>query len=52
LFNVTVNGHYAERTPGLARRHPAEHRADEADRREKAKVPEDVAFTAIQAVPL
>jgi SRSO17 transposase len=54
LFKVTVNCHYAERTlawPVATRLYLLEHRADDADRRKKAKVPEEVAFTAIRAVP-
>ena len=44
---VTVNCHYAERTlawPVATRLYLPEHWADDADRRKKAKVPEEVAF--------
>ena len=44
---VTVNCHYAERTiawPIATRLYLPEHWADDADRRKKAKVPEDIAF--------
>jgi SRSO17 transposase len=44
---VTVNCHYAERTiawPVATRLYLPEHWADDADRRKKAKVPEDLAF--------
>src|SRR3954470_9877101 len=44
---VTVNCHYAERTlawPIATRLYLPEHWADDADRRKRAKVPEDVAF--------
>jgi SRSO17 transposase len=44
---VTVNCHYAERTiawPVATRRYLPEHWANDADRRAKAKVPEDLAF--------
>ena len=44
---VTVNCHYAERTlawPVATRLYLPWHRADDADRRKKAKVPEEVAF--------
>jgi SRSO17 transposase len=44
---VTVNCHYAERTiawPVATRLYLPEHWADDADRRKKAKVPEEVTF--------
>ncbi len=44
---VTVNCHYAERTiawPVATRLYLPAHWADDADRRKKAKVPEDIAF--------
>jgi SRSO17 transposase len=44
---VTVNCHYAERTiawPIATRLYLPEHWADDADRRKRAKVPEDIAF--------
>src|SRR5512135_856740 len=44
---VTVNCHYAERTiawPVATRLYLPEHWANDADRRKKAKVPEDLAF--------
>jgi SRSO17 transposase len=46
-LQITVNGHYAERTiawPVATRRDRPESWANDADRRQKAKVPEEVVF--------